>query len=506
MLSISSKYMGLLDRKMIEDYGVSSLVLMEQGALRVLEAILQETSLENKAMLIFLGKGNNGGDGLALGRMATNLNCQVTYVELFPRGYSKEYELQKKAVVKMGLPLISLGEIEDLEQLCQEQDILVDGIFGTGFKGEMPLEIEVVLDICNRSRTPLKVAIDIPSGINGTTGKSYKYFKSTVTVALGYLKWGNLLGSDQGKLFLGTLFFNRALEEGIPLEHILFYYENNEVKELLPKRQQDGHKGTYGHVGVLGGSKEMLGASVLAGLGAFKTGAGKVTLWVDDEFTGTLANDPELMIEHWKDFLNKEIDVLVIGPGLGRTKVLNFESALRSFQGPVVIDGDGLWHLKTGNIQRQWFEGPVILTPHPQEMAFLLEKSTIEVNLNRLAAAKENSVLGDCISVLKGHKTIVHGKNSSYLNLTGNPGMGTAGSGDVLGGMIAAFLAKGEDPLVSARLGVYLHGLSGDLMAELLGEESLMARDILEGIPKAFKEIRSAKRNQGILQQIVRGR
>jgi NAD(P)H-hydrate epimerase len=240
----------------------------------------------------------------------------------------------------------------------------------------------------------------------------------------------------------------------------------------------------------------MSGAGLLAGKAALRIGCGMVTLWLES-FEGILGKELELMLESWSDFLNKEIDVLVIGPGLGREKSLDLEDILKSFKGKVVIDADGLYWLKMGWIRREWIEGDVVVTPHPKEMAMLLGET-----LGRRESVLKAALMYNCIAIIKGFRTLISDGNSVWVNLTGNPGMATAGSGDVLSGIIGGLLAQVLETYEAVIIGTYLHGLSGDIGVRDVGSESLIAGDLIKYLPKGLRRIKNVFDEKKLIEKI----
>lgn len=492
MKAITCKAMNRLDFEMIKSYGIEEAVLMEHAALRVLEVIQEVTDIAKEKFVILAGKGNNGGDAIALARLLHVLGCSVTiFVKNKDLKKDTSCESQKKIAVKMGIPIFSYETIGETEKAIFNQGtVYVDGLFGTGFKGEIQDPELNLIDEIN-GRKGLKVSIDIPSGINGDTGKGNCYFKSHLTVVFAYLKWAHLLNENMGSVFLGHISFDPKLETYV--EETLSYLSREEIKPFFEKRKKDTHKGNYGHVGILGSDKTMMGASLLAGKAALKMGTGKVTLWAEDNtFNEALLNTLEVMVSNWKNSLDKKVDVLIIGPGLGSDFPYALEKSLEAHLGPVVMDADGFNYLKNDKIKRAWIKGPLILTPHPKEMANLMDITTKSVQENRLETVKACAKKWDCIALLKGDKTLVSDGEEVYLNVTGNPGMATAGSGDVLSGVIGSLMGQGLAPFNSACYGAFIHGLSGNLCREKLGETSLMAQDLIEFLPKAINGIKKS--------------
>ncbi len=489
MLGLSNKGSRKIDKMMIEDYGLPGVVLMEEAALGIFSCLNDRYILEEKSIYIFVGKGNNGGDGLALARILFNRGYRVKIILLFEEGYSKEAKLHLQVADKMGIETMLFNK--DLPK----PDLIIDGILGTGFSGRLEGILKSAVEWINNCSST-KVAIDIPTGINGDTGEGNLYVKADLTIALGYVKTGHLLSHKLKNIYLVKLEFATQLENSVGDEDKLQYLTSVEAGKMMPKRELVSHKGTYGKVGILGGKKEMLGAGLLAGKSALRVGSGTVTLWLES-FEGVLGKEPELMLENWSDFLNKEIDVLIIGPGLGRIKTLDLENILRTFNGNVLIDADGLFWLKQGWIKREWIAGDVVLTPHPKEMEMILGDL-----LERRNSVVEAANLFNCVAIIKGFRTLISDGHKVNVNLTGNPGMATAGSGDVLSGIIGGLLAQHIPAYDAVVLGTYLHGLSGDLAGEVVGWESLIASDLIDYLPKAISRVKKIIDEKKIVEKI----
>lgn len=478
MIGLSNKGSKEIDRLMIEDIGLPGVVLMEEAALGIYSAMTSCYDLKDKSIYIFVGKGNNGGDGLALARIIFNKGLAVKVITLFDQGYSNEASLHLNVARKMGI------DIKGFDENLEKPDIIVDAIFGTGFTGELRGIVKDAVNWIGKCDARV-VAVDMPTNLD-----------ADMTVALGYLKFDHLQRSDLRNVYLARLEYSEELEEKLPEEDKLHFLSDNKAGRMLPLRNLEGHKGTYGKVGILGGRKEMSGAGLLAGKAALRTGCGLATLWLES-FDDIFGKVPELMLESWSRFLNKEIDVLVIGPGLGREKTLELEDILRSFKGKVLIDADGLYWLKMGWIRREWIKGEVLLTPHPKEMEMILGEK-----LGRRESVIKAALMYNCVAIIKGFRTLISDGESVFVNLTGNPGMATAGSGDVLSGIIAGLLAQGIGKYEAVVLGTYLHGLSGDLGAGELGEESLMAGDLIDYLPNAFNRVKTDLVDLNIVRKI----
>lgn len=285
-------------------------------------------------------------------------------------------------------------------------------------------------------------------------------------------------------------------------------------KFFLPSRKKDTHKGTYGHLFIIGGSPGLTGAVCLASMAALKTGCGLVTAGVPESLhdifevkltevmTKPLSETGRktigiLALEQCLEFIEK-IDGILIGPGISTESGTAefFKLLIPSIKKPVVIDADGLKLLSRNKDILEKHENKIILTPHPGEMSYLTELSVPEIQANRESVAVEFAKKYDVIVVLKGYRTVVTDGRTTYINLTGNPGMATAGSGDVLSGIIGSLVVQGFPVFESAKMGVYLHGLAGDLAAKKYGEYSLIAGDIIEFLPQAVKSITKKNRSK----------
>ncbi len=478
MIGLSNKGSKEIDRLMIEEIGLPGVVLMEEAALGIYSAITSRYDLKDKSIYIFVGKGNNGGDGLALARILFNRGLDVKIITLFDEGYSNEARLHLNIARKMGI------DIKVWSENLEKPDIVVDAIFGTGFIGELRGIVKDAVNWIGNCGARV-VAVDMSTNLD-----------ADMIVALGYLKFDHLMRNDLRNVYLARLEYTEELENRLAKEDKIYYLNAPEAGKMLPSRELEGHKGTYGKVGILGGRKEMSGAGLLAGKAALRTGCGLATLWLES-FDGIIGKVPELMLESWSKFLNKEIDVLVIGPGLGREKCLDLEDILRSFKGKVLIDADGLYWLKMGWIRREWITGEVVLTPHPKEMEMILGET-----LGRRESVLKAASMYNCVVIIKGFRTLISDGESVWVNLTGNPGMATAGSGDVLSGIIGGLLAQGMKNYEAVVLGVYLHGLSGDLGVRDLGIESLIAGDLIEYLPKAFNRVKTVLEDKNLIEKI----
>jgi ADP-dependent NAD(P)H-hydrate dehydratase / NAD(P)H-hydrate epimerase len=493
-----------VDRLSSEKYGIPNLLLMENAGMRVTEVLEDRfEALDELTIAILCGKGNNGGDGFVVARQLLQQGC-VPFVFLF----AAEEEVKGDAKTNLnilkalGYPPTIVTDEQDWSEEKQElldADVVVDALLGTGARRPMEglyrLVIESLAEDFPRAHI---VSIDVPSpGV-----------QADVTVTFSALKPSLVFYpdcEDAGDVILANI--------GNPPE--LLDNENHRMQLIepheVPARVADSNKGTYGKVLVIGGSRGKTGAAAMAGQAALRAGAGLVTVAAPQSVLPIIAvSMPELMTEPLQETsqgmianqslldLMKDKTVVAIGPGLGTlyetsTFVRRVGSDCRS---QLVVDADGLNALVgfVGDL------GGAVLTPHPGEMARLIEKSVEHVTANRVEVATEFANRRNAYVVLKGYRTIVATPDGAvYVNPTGNPGMASGGTGDILTGIISGVLAQEHLGSFIERLclAVYLHGLAGDLAAEEMGEESLVATDLLRYLPKAWETVGGREPNAG---------
>ncbi len=507
MKLLNSREMREIDYQAINEYGIPSIVLMENAGIRTVEVV--EDLLESrggKNVIVLVGKGNNGGDGLVIARHLLNSGVNVeTFLMAFPDEMTADSYTNYKVLSKLSSQIYQLSGPDDLDKLMLSLlsgDLVVDAIYGNGFKGCLSEFEARIVKMVNWSNLPV-VAVDVPSGVEADTGKIYgEAIKATHTVTFALPKLGLIF--EPGREYTGTLSvadisIPRVLLEDKKLKKNLI--NDDIIRPLIRPRPADSHKGSYGHVLVIGGSPGLTGAVIMSAYSALKTGAGLVTAALPESLLPVVESHlMEVMTaplsENTQGYISLEAlpaienllgiaSVCVIGPGMSGypegNAVLRF--ILERSGIPLVIDADGLNALQgdTGILQGR--QVPVVLTPHPGEMARLTGKSIEEIQLNRLDIATHYAQEWGVTLVLKGNKTVIADPSGNiYINITGNPGMATAGSGDVLCGMITGLIAQGLKAQDAAIAGVYFHGLAGDFSKEKRGERSIVAGDIIEAI------------------------
>ncbi len=493
---------------------IPGIILMENAAgavVREIEKEFEDTKIYQT--LIFIGTGNNGGDGLAVGRHLFNRGSKVQIILLGDkRKISGDAKTNMDIIEAMGVPFIEIEPdslIDDaIACLVAGSDVIVDGIFGTGFTGIVPEYISEIMNLINYYGKKI-IAIDLPSGVDAKTGEIRgNAIKAHKTVTFAVPKCGLILypGTEYtGKMVIADIGIPREVVEECKLH--VNTLEKREAASWLPQRPLRSNKGTYGTVQVVAGSTGMTGAASLACTAAYKSGTGLVRLAVPKSVNNVLevkltevitlqlpekdGKVCEKSSEVLQGYLNKE-DVMVIGPGIGQgetittfmTKILEYAKI------PLVIDADALNAIAKDTCLLKKIKVPAILTPHPGEMSRLTGISIQEILKNPIDIVREFCAKWNVITVLKDARTVIgHPGGDIYINTTGNAGMATAGSGDVLSGVIAALIAQKVEPYHAAVLGVYLHGRAGDLAAQEIGQFGLMASDLCTYLPLAFKEI-----------------
>ena len=475
-----------MDRAAVAVDGLCEIELMRRAGSRVWSVICERWP-ELKSMTVFAGSGNNGGDAFVVGLLARQ---QGVDVQLISKGdLSRQSETSRhfsKAWHQAG------AETEEWQQQAIKGEIIVDGLLGIGLTRELDKDWQGLVQTINQCDAS-KVAIDIPSGLSAETGTAKPCaIEAQVTVTFIGRKVGQVLadGPDYcGELIYDDLGISKAtcFSQAPALEAI------DEANVCLPaKRKRNSHKNQFGHVLVIGGDRGMLGAASLAAQAALRSGAGMVSVLVHPDCVHDLATFPELMVQSWDRIEDNmaQASVIVVGPGLGQSSEAQVCcQKLQQAGQPMVIDASAL---STGFL-RTLSSKEIVITPHPGEAAGLLETTNIAVQNNRLRASKELCQQFPVVSVLKGSGTIIQqeGINPPAINLRGNAGMASAGMGDVLSGMIAAFVGQHLPVYEAARAGVFVHALCAENFAQEFDESSVIASDIISRIPKVIYQLRS---------------
>lgn len=501
--------MKSLDEQAIREYGLSAEILMENAGIAAYSVIQKEVGVKDKRFVVFCGSGNNGGDGLVLSRKLASSGALVTVFLLgSPEKLSSVSKLNLDRVFKQGVEVLELKHINQIVEISLlKADAIIDAIFGIGISRPVTgLHKEIIKEINGSNKVIF--SIDIPSGVNGDTGEVMgEAVKASYTITFGLPKIGLFAypgAQYAGKLYISHISFPAKLTECDEIKTFL------NIPEKIPERREDGHKGDFGKALFIAGSSSFTGAPFFSSMAFLKSGGGVSYLAAPKSiiyFASALSKEVVLLPQEettsksisYKNLkklieFSDKVDVVSIGQGLSlddETERL-FEDFVIRVQKPIIIDGDGITFVSRNKeiIMKRKF--PTILTPHIAEFARLSGKPLGEISKFKFALIKDVAKELNSIIVLKGAYSLISNGEEVFINPTGNCGMATAGSGDVLDGTIAAFLAAGLPPIEAARTAVFIHGLSGDLKAKVIGRDGLTAKDILEGLPFAIKYFRDS--------------
>ena len=508
------KEMQQMDKLAVERYGIPEILLMENAGLAACRAMAEALEgLPGKTICVLAGSGNNGGDAFAAIRHMANQGARIKAFLVGSAAHLKPSAAMNRDIcLKMGVEVQALEAERDWDKVqlvLRFADGVLDGILGTGFNGPLRESVERLIGLVNASGRPV-VAIDVPSGVNADTGAvASDAVRAAVTVALGLPKPGLLLcpgASYVGRLVVDGIGMPAALlaDKGIQQD----YLDRELAAALLPARARDVHKGSVGRVLVVAGSRGMTGAAVLASRAVLRAGAGIATLSVAESLHDILeVKLTEVMTRPMPEtepgvlglaaldeltLLSMEYDVLLLGPGIGRAeetgKLVRQLAAAAECQ--LVLDADALYAYRGHTEELKSLHQPPVLTPHLGELAGLLAIPVAELRADLLARCRRAARDWNAVLAVKSECTaVVYPDGRAYFTSTGNPGMATAGAGDVLAGTIAG-LWKQALPGTAPLAGVYLHGLAGDLAAAYKAE-GLIAGDILEHLPKARRTLQA---------------
>lgn len=506
MKILTSEQMRNIDARATEKFGIPSMVLMENAAIAVAEALIDHYP-EAARVAIFCGTGNNGGDGFAAARhlFARGIDVSVHLIGDRSR-ISGDALTNLQSCDRLGVAIASIETDKQLELAISEasrSDVVVDAILGTGLEAAASgIRGEAIVALCSLSK-PI-IAVDLPSGLDASRAAvPGPAVEAAVTVTFAAPKVAHIFSPAAdycGEIVVADISIpDEAMEaEGVALS----LTTPSDVLPFYAPRASETHKGTWGHVAILAGSAGRSGAAILAARGALRTGAGLVTVLTDAETARIVdsvsiesmsrAIDPERdSIAEVLELINAK-DAALVGPGLADEELAwaFVREVLPGITVPLVIDASAL-NAWPGRIEKLEGSAPRVLTPHPGELGRLLGKSTGEIVADRIGSATEAAKRSGCVVVLKGHQTLIASPDGKVrVNPTGNPGMATGGMGDVLGGMIATLLGQGHDAADAAAAAVWLHGYAADQLAEETSDIGLAALDLAESIPSAIGRLR----------------
>ncbi len=514
MKLVTAEIMRAIDGETINNRSIPGPELMENAGRGVAESIRDQIpdDSQNKKIAIFCGKGNNGGDGFVVGRYLFQWGAEVTFYYPEPSDkLSSDARLNLDRAVESNIKICPIESIEQLPETI-EADYIIDAIFGTGFSGAPRGLLGEFIEYINRQRVPV-IAVDCPSGLDVDTGRHEGVvIEAECTYTLTLPKIG--MYYSPGRELAGI---TEIVPIGIP-DDVVAQFDIKEnlirpelIDSLLPQRKPDGHKGDFGKLFILAGSTGLTGAAALAAKASARSGLGLVTVGCPHSLNSILETKlTEAMSYPLPDVARKgalakrglgevrkkiaENDAVIIGPGIGR----HFETGelirrlVSTLDKPTIIDADGLNAFEKDREALTSEHTKFVLTPHPGEFRRLIDEDIPEnlydrFDLIRKYAHKYNSVI-----IYKSSPTlIVDPMGQLFLNPTGNNGMATGGTGDVLSGIIGSFLAQGVSPLGSALCGAYIHGLCGDIAAAEYGERAMIAGDLIDFLPEAFGLVES---------------
>jgi hydroxyethylthiazole kinase-like uncharacterized protein yjeF len=518
MRVLNAAQMREADRRTIDDIGIPSLVLMENAgrqAVAAMEAMYSD--LSERQIAVLCGRGNNGGDGFVIARTLMQRGVDVS-VFLMGRvaDVRGDARINLEILGRLGLTVVEIADSQAWELHVSEVSdctLIVDAIFGTGLNAPVSGFIESVVADVNASGIPV-VAIDLPSGLSADSADPIgPSIEAGLTVTLAAPKLPLVLPPAEmhaGDIVIADIGIPRDVLEAVEGPRVDLLTRAS-MRELVTPRTPDGHKGDYGRVLIVAGSPGKTGAAHLAAVGALRSGAGLVTVATPKSCQAIVSTmGPEYMTEALDDsadgldpegvdrVLEIARDVLAIGPGLGQaasTREFIRQLVDRATM-PLVVDADGLNAFAGDPDRLAGREGrDVIITPHPGEMARLVGMSTDEVQSSRLEIARNFAVAHHVFVILKGHRTLVATPDAKvFINPTGNPGMATGGTGDVLTGMVAAWLAQLLDAEAACKLAVYLHGMAGDLAEADEGEVAMTSADVAGHLGDAMLELTARRK------------
>jgi NAD(P)H-hydrate epimerase len=518
MYLVTASEMQEMDRQTIESFGVPGMVLMENAGRGATQILFEQfKGITNKKIGIIAGRGNNGGDGFVIARYLAQKGIKVTVFLLSQNHKVKgDAAANLKLLAPLDVPVIEMPDQKSFalhKTHLRHHDIWVDAILGTGLQSVVKGFFKETIDFINSSNKPV-FAVDIPSGLNSDTGQPCGVcIRAHATATFAFAKTGHIL--FPGANYTGHL---EIIDIGIPphiadnVRPLQYLLTPDLISTVFQPRPPDAHKGHTGHLLVIAGSPGKTGAASMTALSAMRAGAGLVTLGIPASLNSTLEAQVIEAMTHplpevrngilGETSFNMIMDLLAdkkcltIGPGLGtalETKTLVHRLIQESTK-PIVIDADGLNSLVGHTEILKNLDVPVILTPHPGEMARLIDTTAGDIQKDRLGYARNFAEKFKVHMVLKGARTVIaHPDGRVFINPTGNPGMASGGMGDVLTGVIAGFISQGHSPELAAHAGVYLHGAAADALAEKSGPFGFLATEVMNAIPEQIKKLEEAE-------------
>ena len=486
----------------IKNEPIESIDLMERAA-RVCHKWIKKRTNSSQPVKIFCGPGNNGGDGIAIARMLLKNYFEVhVYVLHFTDKFSADFTLNlERLSLFQEVSVVYLKNGDKIPEIHQN-DLVIDAIFGSGLSKPIQGFVAEIIKQINESKA-ITIAIDAPSGLfcdENSTDRGGAIIEADYTLTFEFPKLAFLLPENDkfvGHWEILPIGLMREFTDGVAVQN--FFIEKEDCQHILKARNKFAHKGTFGHTLIIAGSYGKMGAAVLSSKACLRVGAGLVTCHIPKlgyQILQTAIPECMLSIDD-SDYIFGKVpslepyNAIGVGPGIGVEKQTQnaLKLLIQNTTAPLVLDADAINILGENKTWISFLPPESILTPHPKEFERLVGKTTD--NFARMALQRAFSIKNNVYVVLKGaHTCISTPKGKCFFNSTGNPGMATGGSGDVLTGIITGLLAQNYTSFDACILGVYLHGLAGDIAAEKISPESLIAGDIIKNIGNAFKKLR----------------
>ena len=491
MFLFNTEQIRAWDQYTIEHEPIKSIDLMERAALACTQWLLNN-GYQDKKIKIFCGKGNNGGDGLAVARLLClqNIKVEIFVVYASKKG-SNDFEENYKRLKQLGANIHELKNVPQFPKIAHKE-VVIDALFGSGLNKKPENLYADLINHINSSKADV-ISIDVPSGMfldKSSVGNTIVQARTTLTFQNHKLC---LLVAENASYFGKVEILDIGLSPSFPkkTKSVFQVVTKENIAAIYKPRNAFAHKGMFGHVLLVAGNKGKMGACVLAARSCLRSGVGLLTLNIPDEqFPVLQIAVPEAMATSRNENIDwNKYTTMGIGPGLGTDEKELLKNILLHFKKPVVLDADALNMIAEENIDLKSIPANSVLTPHPKEFERLFGKAAND--FERINKAIEISKLYPLVIILKGHRTLIAYKGNGYFNMTGNAGMATGGSGDVLTGIITSLVAQGYTSEQATILGVYIHGLSADLALQEQSMESLLTTDILNFLGKGFKSIAS---------------
>lgn len=494
---VNAQEMRQLDLLTIKEKEMTSFQLMEQAGMAIFQYVYNSSRCDlNGTFLIVAGTGNNGGDGLVV---ALNLFQQGAKVRVLLVGSEQVQTSELKQalhnVQEMRIPCYHVQNEDDLttaEEIIEQASTIIDGLFGIGLSRNVEGIYQSIIEFINHSYATV-FSIDIPSGLHADNGLVMGVaVQANYTVIIQNYKQGNLLNDAldySGQMHVLDI---GILQTIFPFEQLIL--DKQYLQNKIPKRKHNTYKYHYGNVLTIGGSKGMMGAPMLASYAALRTGSGLSHLLYRQSYVSYIPNIyPDIMVNTYSGIeeipsIAQKKTAIIFGPGLGKNDAENRDvlSYLLSTNIPLVVDADGIHYLK--QLLKDYSNRPnIVITPHYKEMSEFLNIPINEVIVEPILYARNIAHIYNLTVVLKGTCTIITNNESTFFSTHGNPGLATAGTGDVLSGIIGSLLGRGFDAFEAAKLGVLIHSFAGEIACEQYGEDSMIATDVINAIPKVIR-------------------